>query len=332
MMNRTLAWVLLVCVAIGLGISLLGNLILGFIAFYPSSESKKFFREEYVMGKEHLNKKIAIIDLRGGIGFSDSGIVGTSMVDDLVLQLRQAEDDSDVVAIVIQMDSPGGEVTASDVLFHEISRVNQGKPVITYMNSTAASGAYYAAMGSRYIIANELCITASIGVIMQVINYERLSDFIGLKTFTFKSGAMKDLLNPSRTPTEEEKSYVQGLINEAYDKFVKIVATGRKLDETKLRQGVADGRIVSGKTALSLGLVDANGYLEDAVRQACKIAKVDEQTPAFRYVAPFRLGSLFDLFGKATVQPAKVQLEIIPENMELKAGNLYYISPHLFAR
>src|SRR5262249_5990553 len=148
------------------------------------------------------------------------------------------------------------------------------------------SGAFYAAMGSRYIIANELSITASIGVVLEAMNYEKLADFVGVKMFTFKSGAMKDLLNPTRQPTEEEKAYVQALINESYGKFVHTVAVGRKLDETKLRQGIADGRIISGKTAVSLGLVDANGYLEDAIHQACKMSKVPEETPAFRYIAP----------------------------------------------
>jgi len=320
-----------------LGSSLLANLL--FLSkdhqFFSGSShinSAPSFEEEFVEGDESQKKRIAKIDLFGVIAQEVPGDVGSSMVDDLILQIRQAADDDSVAAILLHIDSPGGEVTASDNLYHELTLVREDKPVIVYLDSVGASGGYYTAMGGSHIVAHELCITGSIGVIMQSVNYEGLSKILGLSTLTFKSGALKDLLNPARTASESEKKLVQGMIQETFDRFSSIVIAERKFPDHKLPGEVSDGRIVSGKQALDLKLIDATGYLEDAIADARQLAKLPEDAPVIRYNAPFHLSKLFRFLGQKQDTNTKVQVSLVPESFHLQAGKLYYLSDHLFFR
>jgi len=320
-----------------LGSSLLANLLFlsrdqSFFSGPSHIESAPYFEEEFVEGNESQKKRIAKIDLFGVIAQEVPGEVGSSMVDDLILQIRQAANDDSVAAILLHIDSPGGEVTASDNLYHELTLVREDKPVIVYLDSVGASGGYYTAMGGSHIVAHDLCITGSIGVIMQSLNYEGLSKILGLSTLTFKSGALKDLLNPARPASEAEKKLVQDMIAETFEKFSSIVVTERDFPDHKLPTEVADGRIVSGKRALELKLIDATGYLEDAIADARQIAKLPDDAPVIRYTAPFHFGKLFRFLGQKQDTNTKVQLSLVPESFHLQAGKLYYLSTHLFFR
>lgn len=290
------------------------------------------FEEEFVEGDESQAKRIAKIDLFGVIAQEIPGQIGSSMVDDTILQIRQAADDDSVAAILLHIDSPGGEVTASDNLYHELTLVRTSKPIIVYLDSVAASGGLYAAMGGSHLVAHELCLTGSIGVILQSLNYEGLSKILGLSTLTFKSGALKDLLNPARPASEAEKKLVQDMITETFARFSSIVVTERNFPDQKLPAEVADGRVISGQQALSLKLVDANGYLQDAIAQAREMAKLPEDAPVIRYIAPFHLSKFFRLLGQKQASPPQVQLSLLPESFHLQAGKLYYLSTHLFYR
>ena len=152
--------------------------------------------------------------------------------------------------------------------------------------TVGASGAYYAAMGSSYVMATDLTITGSIGVIMQSFTFAGLMDKVGVKSYTFKSGKYKDILNPMREPTPGETNLVQDLIMEVYDKFVGIVAKERKMDLDGLKSGLADGRILSGKQAKDAGFIDEVGYFDDAVGKAKALANIKE-AKVIRYIAPF---------------------------------------------
>ena len=286
-----------------LGSSLLANLLFlskdqQLLSSAPHVQPAPYFEEELVEGDDSQEKRIAKIDLFGVIAQEIPGQIGSSMVDDLILQIRQAADDNSIAAILLHIDSPGGEVTASDNLYHELTLVRQNKPVIVYLDSVGASGGYYTAMGGSHIMAHELCLTGSIGVIMQAINYEGLSKILGLSTLTFKSGALKDLLNPSRPASEAEKKLVQDMVAETFEKFSSIVVTERDFPDQKLPAEVADGRIVSGKQALDLKLIDATGYLQDAITDAREIAKLPENAPVIRYTAPFHFSRLFRFLGQ----------------------------------
>ncbi|MGI8436345.1 MAG: S49 family peptidase, partial [Chthoniobacterales bacterium] len=138
------------------------------------------------------NDKIAIITLRGLISSSLPGNVGDSMVDDMRYALEQAREDDNVRAVVLEIDSPGGEVTASDVIYDAVVRTRARKPVVVYMDSLAASGGYYVACGGKYLMASDTTITGSIAVIIQTLNYEQLFNKIGLASVVFKSGKFKD--------------------------------------------------------------------------------------------------------------------------------------------
>ncbi|MGB8168765.1 MAG: signal peptide peptidase SppA [Chthoniobacteraceae bacterium] len=277
--------------------------------------------------------KIALISVRGIITSAEPGALGESAIDDLKLQLKQAGEDEKVKAVVLYVDSPGGEVTASDIIYNAVRKVRDQhkKPVVVYMGSLAASGGYYVSCGGTYLMANETTLTGSIGVIMQSLNYEQLFGKVGLSMTTFKSGAFKDMLSGSRQMSDAEKEYVQSLIMETYGKFVGIVARERKLDENALRNGLADGRVVSGKDALAGKLINGLGELEDAYAKAMDLAKI-KNASVIRYESPFRFGKLVRLLGQSeesrhTKVEVKIADALVPK---LQAGRLYFL-PSFYA-
>jgi protease-4 len=323
------------CIAIVLFVALCLSVFLNVLSWFGRSakstvlntpELPKFDEELAQPGNKESNAKIAQITLHGIISSSIPGDVGTNMVDDLKLQFHQALEDSKVKAIVLVIDSPGGEVTASDVIYQAVVKARAKKPVVVFMDSLAASGGYYVSCGGTYTIANETTLTGSIGVIMQTLNYKDLFDKVGLKMVTMKSGKMKDMLSGSRPITEEEQAYVQGLIMETYGKFVGIVAKERKLDENKLRNGIADGRVVSGKDALENKLIDQLGSVEDAYAKAMELGKAPN-APVVRYEAAFHLGKLFRLLGQSESRSSsKVEVSLTEAlKPKLEAGRLYYL-------
>lgn len=325
------------CLAIGVIVVLVISLLLnvGFLAALSGMSGAKHasvtrepaFEEEYIEGNSSATEKIAIIDLTGVISSSIQGQSGDSMVEDVIGKLRQAREDADVKAIILHIDSPGGEVNASDIIYHEVVKTRAVKPVIAYLGSVAASGGYYAAIGADTIMASDLTITASIGVILQTLNYKDLIQKIGVKSVTFKSGRYKDILNGARDMTPEEEKLVQEMIDQTYNKFVGLVAKERKLNVEELKSGIADGRILSGAQALESKLVDSLGYLEDAIAKAKDRAKLKE-AQVVRLRPSFSLAQLFRIFGKSDV--SRIKISVGPETLNLETGKLYFLSTHLF--
>ena len=241
--------------------------------------------------------------------------------------LFRSVNDDRVKAIIIRINSPGGEVVASDLIYRAVVDARDSKPVVACIDSVGASGGYYVAVAADHIVATDMTITGSIGVIMQTLTFQGLMDKIGVQAHTFKSGKYKDLLNPARQPTEEEKSLVQGLIMEVYDKFVGIVAKERELDVDALKTGLADGRILSGKQALEAGFVDELGYFEDAVEAAKKLASIKE-AKLVRYQMPFSFRNFFRFLGES--KAPKLQIEVSPNHFKLEAGKLYFLPAYMF--
>ena len=273
--------------------------------------------------------KIALISLRGIITSAEPGTIGETMVDDLKIQLEQAATDEKVKAVVLYVDSPGGEVTASDSIYTAVRRVREGgygakkKPVVVYMGSLAASGGYYVSCGGNWLIANETTLTGSIGVIMQSLNYRELFSKVGLETITFKSGQFKDMLSGSRELTQEERDYIQKMIMDTYGKFVGIVARERKLNEDDLRHGLADGRVISGKDAMAAKLINATGEVEDAYAKAMELGGT-RGAAVIRYEAPFKFGRLLRLLGQSEKTSVEVNVAkaLTPK---LEAGRMYFL-------
>ncbi|MCB1086286.1 MAG: signal peptide peptidase SppA [Verrucomicrobiae bacterium] len=246
---------------------------------------------------EHLGPgpKIAHIDLEGiitGVADFGFGASGQSMVDEIKEELKQAVENEEVKAIVLRINSPGGEVTASDTIYEAIRQANEKKPIVVYMDSMAASGGYYAACGASEIFANDTTMTGSIGVIISTLNYRELFGKVGLESQVFKSGQFKDLLSGSRETSPEEAALIQGMVMETYDKFVGIVSEARAIPEAKLRDGIADGRIFSGAKAKEIGLVNETGYIEDAYDRARELGKAPEAEVMKIHTAPTLLEAL----------------------------------------
>jgi len=334
-MNKKQFGCILALLVFLLCVSLLGNLLFavrgarglggGGLSFVPPAP--RF--DETTIEDGSGPGKIVQISLRGIISSSQAGDVGETMVDDLKIQLHQATMDKDVKAIVLYVDSPGGEVTASDIIYNAVTRARAVKPVVVYMGSLAASGGYYVSCGGKYLMANDTSLTGSIGVIIETLNYESLMGKIGLQSVVFKSGQFKDMLNGARQMTPEEKAYVQDLVMQTYGKFVGIVARERNIPEAQLRAGIADGRVISGRDALADKLIDGLGQIEDAYAKARELGGAPD-APVVRYEQSFKLGKLLRLFtGKA--ETSKVQIDL-PGALtpHLEAGRLYLL-PSFYA-
>jgi protease-4 len=245
------------------------------------------------------------------------------MVDDMRYALEQAREDDDVRAVVLEIDSPGGEVTASDAIYNAVVRTRAKKPVIVYMDSLAASGGYYVACGGKYLMANETTITGSIGVIIQTLNYEQLFNKIGLASIIFKSGKFKDMLNGARPITPEEREYVQSFVMKTYDKFLGIVATERGLPPDALRDSIADGRIMSGRDAHEHKLIDDLGQIEDAYEKARELGNAKD-APVVKYGPPYTFGRFLRALSQAG--SGKVELTLPKQLMpQLESGRAYFL-------
>jgi protease IV len=287
--------------------------------------------------------KIAVVDIDGIITSRALDQSGYNMVDVVKAQLKRAEEDDRVKAVILKVDSPGGEVMASDSISRAVSDFQskpRGKPVVCAMGSLAASGGYYVSAPCRWIVAHELTITGSIGVIMSTWNYRGLMDKVGVRPETFKSGKYKDMLSGSREPdsiTPEEREMVQALIDETYGKFKSVVADGRRFAHDKNKDKgralaedwaeYADGRILSGREALKLGFVDELGAFDDAVKRTKSIAGIHNAN-LVEYQQRFDLSDLFRLFGQTDSKAVKVDLGM--DLPKLKAGQLYFLSPTFF--
>ena len=226
--------------------------------------------------------KIAIIDVDGLILNARTGSLFGSGENAMSLfreRLDAAAEDRHVKAVVLRINSPGGAVTASDIMYQEVLsfRRDTGKPVVACMMDVAASGAYYIAMGCDKVYAHPTTVTGSIGVIMSLYNASGLFAKIGVTSDPIKSGPNKDIGNPGRPMTDAERAILQGMVNSFYDQFVQVVARGRSLPEEQVRT-LADGRVYTGLDAKKAGLVDEVGYLEDALRDAMSMASIKDAT------------------------------------------------------
>jgi protease-4 len=323
-----------VALFLALCLSMLANLVLfGMLAASDGGSGPRTlntmtgvsFEEEILVsgGQE----KVVVIPLQGIISFGESGPSGASMVEEVKTALEQALNDPDVVSVVFSVDSPGGEITASDVLYHSISQFAEHKPVVVFINSVGASGAYYAACGANWIMSNPTSFTGSIGVIISTLNYEDLFGKVGLQSIVFKSGKFKDMLSGTRPISPAEAEYVQGLVMQSYERFLGIVAESRELNAEMLRDGAADGRILSGEDALEAKLIDQVGYIEESYTKAMELAEVEEAT-VVRYQPTFSFASFFRIFGEAP--SAQVEVNLTPSGVRLEPGRLYLLPP-LFA-
>ncbi|MCP5521449.1 MAG: signal peptide peptidase SppA [Verrucomicrobiales bacterium] len=283
--------------------------------------------QEVLVESAGVTDKIAILDVRGVIygGYVGGGDLGP--VDVLRLALERAGKDAAVRAVILRIDSPGGEVLAADDIARAIAdfQQEQNKPVIATMEGLAASGGYYVAAPCRWIVANPLTLTGSIGVIMSGYNYRGLMDKAGVRPVVFKSGRMKNMLSGSRAEDEippEEAELLNALIRETFDRFKQVIAEGRGTRLQENWQNFADGRIFLGTEALELGFIDQLGDFDDAVSKAKALVGISEAS-LIRYDAPRRLGGLLRLLGEAG--DAKVHVDLGVNLPKMEIGRPYFL-------
>ena len=323
-------------------VSLLANLqqLIGSFSFRtsPTTQGRHDLREVMLDHRQSRNK-IAVIDVAGMIIGDSRDSRSYGMVSLIQDQLDLAAADSNVQAVLLRIDSPGGEVLAADTISRAIAAFQEDtqKPVIAYLGGLAASGGYYVAAPCQWIVSNELTITGSIGVIMQGYNYRGLMDKIGIRPQIFKSGRFKDMLSGSKAEEEilpQEREMVQNLIDETFARFKEVVRVGRTSANDRNDQlgrslsddweEYADGRILSGKQAFDVGFVDELGDLETAVQRALALADVSNAN-LIGYQRQFELGNLLRLFGET--ESRTVRIDLGADALPVQPGRLYFLLP-----
>jgi protease-4 len=233
------------------------------------------------------DRKILIIPVKGFISDSQKWRVlyhTPSVVQEVVSELKKAEKDKDIKAVIVKIDSPGGTVTASDLLYHEIMEYKErtGVKVGAAMMDVAASGAYYIALAADYILAHPTTITGSIGVVFLRPNVSGLMDKIGLRMDVDKSGRNKDMGSPFRKATKHEEQILQNIIDQMAGRFLSLAASRRKLSDEAQRE-IHSARVYTASDALRLGLVDQVGYLDDAIRKMEEMAGLPKDAKVVIY-------------------------------------------------
>ncbi len=321
-------WLKLILAAI-FGVSLALNLLffiifisLTWIALSHTDDPLSRYQEILVDGDKEANDKIAIIDIHGFISsFGDN-----NMVEHVRSLLKILKKDENVKAIILDIDSPGGGVTASDIIYNELSHFKTSKnlPIIALFGDVAASGGYYIAMASNQIIARPTSITGSIGVISELVNVHNLFTKLGIKINVIKSPnsqgkeSFKDLGSPYRPMKPEEKKILQSIINEMWNRFIHVVDQGRPNLTLKQVKALADGKVYTAVQAQKKGLIDHIGYRDDAFKIARKLSHTGTDTKIVRYKKTF---SLEDLFTSRSSLPLPKAMDII--------NRAPYNSPHL---
>ncbi|MDT8390792.1 MAG: signal peptide peptidase SppA [Lentisphaeria bacterium] len=275
-----------------------------------------------------VDDRVAVVDIHGPIlGGKSPKSVNPETIKTI---LQEVQRDERVKAIVLNMDTPGGAVLPSDEIYNAVARIDL--PVVVCMRSVCASGGYYIAAAADYIVANEVTLTGSIGVIIPHYQYNGLLEKIGVKNTAIRSGMMKDMLSGGRErdPAEAAKvnAYVQQLVDETFRRFCIVVAEGRDKFltwEDVKESPFGDGRVLLGRQALELGLVDECGYFENALAAAKRLALLEE-ADIIRYERALSLPEL--LFAKADT---KVEITTGLESAlpALEPTQIYYMMPNL---
>lgn len=275
-------------------------------------------------------EKVLVIPVKGKI--SDEPKLGLlskkpSMVQEIVSQLRKAEKDRKVRAVLLKIDSPGGSVTASDLLYHEIAEFKKrtGTKVVVAMMNVAASGGYYIALPADFILAHPTTLTGSVGVIFLQPKVTGLMEKIGVGVDVNASGKYKDMGSPFRVTTEEERKILQDLTDELGRRFLDLVQENRRLSKKELA-GVATARIYLADEALQLRLIDQVGYLSDAVSKAKNLAGLspDAKVIVYRRVE-YPNDTMYNT--RITAESGKlINLELMGVSSDIHAG-FYYLWP-----
>ena len=287
--------------------------------------------EERVVGGSG-RKKILLMDISGVISSDErSDALGLrtseSTVARVQAELQMAAGDDNVAAIVLRINSPGGTVTGSDIIYDSLLRFKAAYdvPILVQMLDVAASGGYYAALAADEIVASPTTVTGSIGVIFTSVSLEGLMDKVGVRNQTVASGKMKDIGSPLRTMTPAERQVLESLIGDLQQRFVSLVRERRPHLTDQMNADMVDGRVFSAQQALAGGLVDNIGYLDGTIERAKLLAGLREAT-VVRYRRSDESGET--IYSRASVGPPQVNLlNLNFESMPHTPNFLYLWSP-----
>jgi len=222
-----------------------------------------------------VRDKIAIIDVDGLlINQAEKTFFGQgeNPVSLFVEKLDRAQADKHVKAIIVRINTPGGGVTASDIMYNRLVQFRQykGVPIVAVIQDVGASGGYYVACGADTILAHPTAVTGSIGVIVQLITFADLMEKLGIDAKAVTSGQFKSMSSPFKPMEQEDVDIVQAMVTDFHERFVEVVQAGRpKLSPATVRS-LADGRVYTAQQAKANGLLDDLGYMMDAVAEARK--------------------------------------------------------------
>jgi len=241
-------------------------------------DSYTFLNEIWTSGPHDAHVKAVRIPIRGMITLNDGRRAFEDSSSASALRaIRRATADDDVKALLLEIDSGGGGITASDILYDALIKFKAPDPdrvIVVIMGDIAASGAYYISLPADRIIAHPTTITGSIGVMMESINIKELASKIGIRDVMFKSGENKDLMNPMRDMTSEQEKLLQTLVDQMHERFVGLVALHRRLTPERAKE-LSDGRIFLAEQAKDLGLIDSIGYTENALNAVRELCNTD---------------------------------------------------------
>jgi protease-4 len=311
-----LGFCLMVVVLAAAGIWLVGQLHEGWTGGAPwrpadagrmgGVDEQPRMREIWSAGDGDSEVKVARILLRGAILINDApwNGEGAGSASSALRAIRCAGADPAVRAILLDIDSPGGGITLSDQIYHELKGFREsddGRVVVVLMGDLCASGGYYVALAADRIVAHPTTLTGSIGVLLSSLNLRELADKIGVRDVTIKSGANKDMLNPLRDLSPAQTNMLQQVVDALHGRFVGLVADNRNLSVEEVRRW-ADGRVFLADDALRAGLIDAIGYRETAMQLVAERLEVDEPLKVIRYEDE---ASWMDLFRRPRLLGAR---------------------------
>jgi protease-4 len=298
----------------------------------PLAQRPQPLEEQVVSGSG--DAKVLLIDVSGVISSEErQGALGLRTEESTVArvhaELERADQDDDVRAVVLRINSPGGTVTGSDVIYERLMRfkAERNVPLLVQMMDVAASGGYYVALAGDEIIASPTSVTGSIGVLFVNLSAEGLLDKIGVRNQTVASGRMKDIGSPLRTMTPAERAVLESLIGDMQARFLGLVRTRRPGLRPAMDAQMVDGRIFSADQALAGGLVDAIGYLDGTIERAKQRAGVAEAV-VIRYRRPNEFAEgLYAHAGAPAPQVTQVNLLNVAAEALPSPGFLYLWAP-----
>jgi protease IV len=273
-------------------------------------------------GSEYQKDKIAVIYAMGDIilGEGQEGSIGSDRISAVI---RQAREDTMVKAIVLRVNSGGGSALASEVIWREVKLAREKKPVVASLGDVAASGGYYIVCAADTIVANPNTLTGSIGVFGLLLNAQKLlNNKLGITTDVVKTNKYSDFASVYKPLSAQEKEVIQAGVEDIYATFIEHVGEGRKMKTSQV-DSIGQGRVWSGVNAMKLGLIDMYGGLEDAIKVAARMAKIEHyRTVALPQLTPPMEQILKQLYGD-------VKMSMIPKEWQESLSTYLYLKHYM---